>query len=87
MKYISSHDEKEYTVKTNRVKQMTESYIIAFDSYGGYLGIGLITGEITREYTEDGIPQPYTAGTATQEALSVMKEASSTENKHNYLIT
>lgn len=79
IQYQSSNDHKEYTVTIGQVKNMNDSYLTGTSSSGGYLGVDLVTGEITKEYLDDGIPQPYTAGTMTEDSMAKIKETLNSE--------
>lgn len=81
IQYISSNDGKEYALTIGKIKNDYENSFSGTDQYGGYLGIDLTTGEITREYSDEGIPQPYTAGTATTESLNMLREASTVQKE------
>lgn len=87
IQYISSNDGNEYSLTIGKVKNDYENYFTGTDQYGGYLGIDITTGEITREYLDEGIPQPYTAGTAKIESLERMKEVLMEENGEQTLDT
>lgn len=81
IQYTSSNDGKEYALTIGKIKNDYENSFSGTDQYGGYLGIDLTTGEITREYSDEGIPQPYTAGTATTESLNMLREASTVQKE------
>lgn len=81
IQYTSSNDGKEYALTIGKIKNDYENSFSGTDQYGGYLGLDLTTGEITREYSDEGIPQPYTAGTATTESLNMLREASTVQKE------
>lgn len=53
------------------------------DKYGDYIGIDMKNGIVTREYIEDGIPQPYDAGKLTKESLEMLQERRIAETEKN----
>lgn len=71
--YVSNNDGKEYTLTIGHVGFVEDKYLSGSQPYCEYLGIDMVTGEITKEYIEDGIPQPYTAGILTSESLKMLQ--------------
>lgn len=71
--YVSNNDEKEYTLTIGHAGFVDDQYLSGSQPYGEYLGIDMVNGELTKEYIEDGIPQPYTAGILTSESLKMLQ--------------
>ena len=83
--YVSNHDGKEYAITIGHVGSVDDKYLSGSEPYGGYLGIDMVSGELTKEYIEDGIPQPYTAGVLSSESLKMLQEKIAVEEIENQI--
>lgn len=88
IQYVSANNGNDYSITLDKISQADESYITGKDTNWSYTGIDVHTGELTRERTEDGIPQPYTAGTLTPESLALLQSivAPPEQNKEEQLL-
>ena len=48
--YVSNHDGKEYAITIGHVGSVDDKYLSGSQPYGGYLGIDMVNGELTKEY-------------------------------------